>query len=38
MDVVDKDGFVHVNIRKGVYGLKQVSRNAFDCLVQLLKP
>ena len=38
IDLVDKDGFVHVNIRKCMYGLNQVSRIDFDCLVKLLKP
>ena len=38
MDLVDKDGFVSVEIRKGVYGLKQAARIDFDRLVKLLKP
>ena len=38
MDLVDKDGFVYVDIRKGVYGQKQAARIAFDHLVKLLKP
>ena len=38
MDLVDKDGFVHVKIRKGMYILKQAARISFDRLVELLKP
>ena len=38
MDLVDKDGFFHVKIRKGVYILKQAARISFDRLVELLKP
>ena len=38
MDFVDKEIFVYVNICKGVYGLNQVARIAFDRLVKLLKP
>ena len=38
MDLVDKDGFVYVEIRKSMYGLKQAACIAFDRLVKLLKP
>ena len=38
MDLVDKDGFFYVDIRKGVYVLKQAARVAFDFLVKLMKP
>ena len=38
MDLVDKYGFVYVNIRKGMYISKQADCIAFDCLVKLLKP
>ena len=38
MDLVDKDGFVYVNICKGMYGLNQENCIGFDCLVKLLKP
>ena len=38
MDLVDKDGFVNVEIRKGVYGINQADHTDFDHLVKLLKP
>ena len=38
MDLVDKDIFVYVEIRKGIYVLKQEDCLYFDCLVKLLKP
>ena len=38
MDLLEKDGFVYVHIREGVYSLNQASCIAFDCLVKLLKP
>ena len=38
MDLVDKYGFVYVNICKGIYVLTQEARIAFNCLVKLLKP
>ena len=37
MDLVDKDGFVYVEIRMGMYGLKQAACIAFDCLVKLMR-
>ena len=37
MDLVDRDSFVYINIRKGVYGLKQEYLIAIDRLVKLLK-
>ena len=37
-DLVDKDGFVYVDIRKGMYGLKKEAHIYFDRLVKLLKP
>ena len=37
MDLVDKDGFVYVDIYKGMYGLNQLARIDFDCLVKLVK-
>jgi len=38
MSMVEPDGFIYVDIRKGMYGLKQAARIAFDCLVTLMKP
>ena len=38
MDLVDKDGFVYVDICKGMYGLNQAARISFDHLVKILKP
>ena len=38
MNLVDKYGFVYVEIRKGMYGLKQAAHIVFDRLVKLLKP
>ena len=38
MNLVDKAGFVYVEIRKGMYGLKKASRIDFDRLLKLLKP
>ena len=38
MDLVDKYGFVYVNIRKGMYVLKQAARISFDRLVKILNP
>ena len=38
MDLVDKDGFVYVKIRKGMYSLKQAACIDFDRLVKLMKP
>ena len=38
MDIVAADGYVYCEIRKGMYGLKQAARIAFDRLVKLLKP
>jgi hypothetical protein len=38
MNIVEDDGFVYVEIRKGMYGLKQAARIAFDRLVKLLEP
>ena len=38
MDLVEKDGFVYVEICKGMYGLQQASQIAFDRPVKLLKP
>ena len=37
MDFVDKDGFVQVEIRKGMYGLKNAARIAFDRLLKVMK-
>ena len=37
MYLVDKDGFIFVDIRKGVYSLKQAGRIDFDRLVKPLK-
>ena len=38
MDLVDKDGFVYVDICKGMYGLNQAARIDFDRIAKLLKP
>ena len=38
MDLVDTDGFVYVNIKKGMYGINQLNRISFVCLVKLLNP
>ena len=38
MYLVEKDGYVYVDIRRGMYGLKQAARIAFEHLVKLLKP
>ena len=35
---MEPDGFVYVEVRKGMYELKQASRTAFDNLVKLLVP
>ena len=35
---VSKDGYVYIRIKKGMYGLKQAAKLAFDQLVQKLKP
>ena len=37
-ELVESDGYVYINIRKGMYGLKQVARLAFDNLFKLLTP
>ena len=36
--LVEPDGFLYVEVRKGMYELKQASRTAFDNLVKLLVP
>ena len=36
--LVEPDGYVYFKVRKGVHGLKQASRLAFDKLVKLLAP
>ena len=38
MYLVEKYGFVYVDLRKGMYGLKQAPHMDFDHLVKLLKP
>ena len=38
MDLVNKDGFIYVKIRKGMCGLKQAAHIDFDHLVKLMKP
>jgi hypothetical protein len=38
LDLVHTDGYVYVEIRKGMYGLKQAARIAYDRLVKLLAP
>ena len=37
-DLVENDGYIYVEIRKGMYGLKQAARLAYDVLVKTLKP
>lgn len=37
-NLVESDGYVYIEIRKGMYGLKQAARLAFDNLVKLLAP
>ena len=37
MDLVEKDGFVYGDIRKGMYGLKKSACIASECLSKLLK-
>jgi hypothetical protein len=37
-DLVEPDGYVYCEVRKGMYGLKQAARLAFDNLVKLLAP
>jgi hypothetical protein len=37
-DKADADGYVYVEIRKGMYGLKQAARITYDCLILLLEP
>jgi hypothetical protein len=36
--LVEPDGYVYCEVRKGMYGLKQAARLAFDNLVKLLAP
>ena len=36
MDLVYKEGFVYVYIRKGMYGLKQAARISFERLLKLI--
>ena len=38
MDLVDRDGFVYVEIQKVMYGLRQAYHIEFECLVTVLKP
>ena len=38
MSIVEADGFVYVDGRKGMYGLKQAACIVFDSLVTLMKP
>ena len=38
IDLVEKDGFVYVNIRKGVCGLKKAAHIYFHSLVKILNP
>ena len=38
MDLVDRDGFVYVEIQKGVCGLRQAYHIEFERLVKILKP
>jgi hypothetical protein len=38
MSIVNNDGYVYVEIGKGMYGLKQAACIAYDCLVTLLAP
>ena len=35
---MEPDGYVYFEVRKGMCGLKQASRIAFDNLVKLLSP
>ena len=35
---MEPDGYVYCEVRKGMYGLKQADRLAFDNLVKLLAP
>jgi hypothetical protein len=37
-DLVDDNGFVNVEIRRGMYGLPQAGRIAYDYLKDLLAP
>ena len=37
-DLVEPDGYVYCEVRKGMYGLKQAARLAFDNLIKLLAP
>jgi hypothetical protein len=37
-NVVESDGYVYCEVKKGMYGLKQAARLAFDNLVKLLAP
>ena len=37
-EIVDKDGFVYVKIKKGMYGLKQAAILAYEQLVHHLAP
>ena len=37
-DIVEPDGYVYCEVRKGMYGLKQAARLAFDNLVKNLAP
>jgi hypothetical protein len=38
LNLVDDTGYVYVEIRKGMYGLKQATRIAYDRLVMLMAP
>ena len=38
MSIVEPDGFLYAEIRKGMYDLKQAACIAFNCLVTLMKP
>ena len=38
MNLLDKDKFSHVDIRKGIYGQKQTVHISFGHIVKLLKP
>ena len=37
-DLVEPDGYVYCEVRKGMYGLKQAAHLAFDNLIKLLAP
>ena len=37
MDFVEKDDFIYIDIREGMYGIKQADCIAFDCLLKLMK-